>query len=74
MTHPMVDVGVVSAVLAYVTKDLIQWVKARKNGNGVAGPDIRVTLARLDTKMDTVIDRLDRQEERLDRVIEGAHG
>ncbi len=67
MLHPAVDVGVVGAILAYISKDLIQWAKLRRNGGG---EDIRITLAKLDTKMDTVINRLDRQEKRLDRVIE----
>ena len=69
--HPAVDVGVVGAILAYVAKDLVQWVKIRRNGGG---QDIRITLATLDTKMDAVLDRLDRQEKRLDRVIEERHG
>ena len=71
MSHPVIDVGVLGAVSTYILKDLIQWVKIRKNGGG---QDIRITLAKLDTKMDTVIDRLNRQEQRLDRVIEDTHG
>ena len=67
MAHPAIDISVVSAVIALVTRDVVQWVRLRKNG---VGPDIRISLAKLDTKMDAVLDRLGRQDERLDRVIE----
>lgn len=67
MAHPAIDVSVISAVCALVLRDVVQWVRLRKNG---VGPDIRISLAKLDTKMDAVLDRLGRQEERLDRVIE----
>lgn len=59
-----------SALLAYVAKDIIQWIRLRRNGGNSAF--IKVELAKLSTKVDSVIDRLDRQEKRLDRVIE--HG